>query len=34
MAVVFLPFIGPFSKLVMKLVPEQEEEKKFGPHVP
>ena len=31
MAVVFLPFIGPFSKLIMHLVPEQAEEKKFGP---
>jgi len=31
MAVVFLPFIGPFSRLVVKLVPEEEEEKKVGP---
>ena len=31
MAVVFLPFIGPFSKLIVKLVPEKAEEKKFGP---
>jgi phosphate:Na+ symporter len=29
--VVFLPFIGPFSKLVKYLVPEKEEEKKVGP---
>lgn len=31
MAVVFLPFVGPFEKLVSKLVPEKTEEKKFGP---
>jgi phosphate:Na+ symporter len=31
MAILFLPFIGPFSALIMKLVPERAEEKKFGP---
>ena len=30
MAVVFLPFIGLFAKLIVKLVPEKAEEKKFG----
>lgn len=31
MAVVFLPLTGLFTKLIVKLVPEKEEEKKFGP---
>jgi phosphate:Na+ symporter len=31
MAVVFLPFLGLFAKLLVKLVPEKAEEKKFGP---
>ncbi len=31
MAVCFLPFTGLFAKLITKLVPEKEEEKKFGP---
>jgi phosphate:Na+ symporter len=31
MAVVFLPFTGLFAKLIIYLVPEKEEEKKFGP---
>jgi phosphate:Na+ symporter len=30
-AACFLPLIGPFAKLVGMLVPEKEEEKKFGP---
>jgi phosphate:Na+ symporter len=30
-AVVFLPFTGLFAKMIMKLVPEKAEEKKFGP---
>ncbi len=31
MAVGFLPFIGIFAQLIIKLIPEKEEEKKFGP---
>jgi len=31
MALVFLPFIGLFAQLIVKLVPEKAEEKKFGP---
>ena len=31
MAIVFIPFIGLFSRLIVKLVPEKAEEKKFGP---
>ncbi len=31
MAVCFLPFTALFAKLITKLVPEKEEEKKFGP---
>jgi len=31
MAVVFLPFLGLFAKLLVMLVPEKAEEKKFGP---
>ncbi len=31
MALVFLPFTGLFSRLIVKLVPEKAEEKKFGP---
>jgi phosphate:Na+ symporter len=31
MALCFLPFLGLFAKLLTKLVPESQEEKKFGP---
>ncbi len=31
MAIVFLPMTGLFSRLIVKLVPEKGEEKKFGP---
>jgi phosphate:Na+ symporter len=31
MAVCFLPFTGMFAQLIMKVIPEKEEEKKFGP---
>jgi phosphate:Na+ symporter len=31
MAILFVPFTGLFSKLIIKLVPEKAEEKKFGP---
>jgi len=31
MAVCFLPFTGLFAKLITRMVPEKEEEKKFGP---
>jgi phosphate:Na+ symporter len=31
MAAVFLPFTAPFAQLIMKLVPQQVQEKKFGP---
>ncbi|SPF46585.1 Na/Pi-cotransporter [Syntrophobacter sp. SbD1] len=31
LAVCFLPFTGPFARLILKVIPEKEEEKKFGP---